>query len=90
MSENQNTRTSTTRFDDWNEVVDCNNCARYWDSSCDAVNVEEKRTCTSFLATRSVVIPGQINALKDLLKGLIIAQVITWAVIAILVVIGIG
>ena len=48
------------RFEEWEEV-DCNQCARYWDSSCDGA---DKRICTSYLATREVVIPAQIKKLE--------------------------
>lgn len=62
-------------FDDWNDVVNCNECARYWDDSCDGVSKGSTRRCTSFLATRSVVIPEQISALKRAVKSL------WWAVV---------
>ena len=67
------------RFEDWEEV-DCNECARYWDSSCDAVDKDSKRHCTSYLATRSIVIPLQIKALRShiiWLYGMIILEGIT-------------
>lgn len=77
---------SNSRFDDWKEVVDCNECTHYWNDSCDAVDRGVKRTCNSFLATRSIVIPSQIKALNRLVKCLIFAQFCTWAAIAILMV----
>lgn len=60
------------RFEDW-EKVDCNECAKYWDSSCDGVKCNANsdksstgstRLCNSFLPTRSVVIPARINELE--------------------------
>lgn len=57
------------RFDDWVEV-DCNDCAHWWDSSCDAVDKGSRKPCNSFLATRSVVLPEQIKALDKRLKYL--------------------
>lgn len=60
------------RFEDWTHV-DCNECARYWDSSCDGVKCRTNsdnpstgstRLCNSFLATRSVVIPAKIKELE--------------------------
>ena len=51
------------RFEDW-EKVDCNECVRYWDSSCDGVTKGSQKQCNSFLATRSVVIPARLNALE--------------------------
>ena len=52
------------RFEDW-EKVDCNDCARYWDSSCDGVSKGSEKPCNSFLATRNVVIPSKIKALEE-------------------------
>ena len=66
MSDNQK------RFDDWQEV-DCNDCARYWDSSCDGVKTAHnasKKPCSAFLATRSVVIPEQIKRLQNRITSL--------------------
>ena len=77
---------SNSRFDEWDEIVDCNDCTHYWDSSCNAVDRGVNRPCNSFLATRSVVIPSQIKALNSLVKGLIVAHICTWAVILIMVV----
>ena len=66
------------RFDEW-IPVDCNQCAKYWDSSCDGVNCPTNsdkplqgstRLCNSFIATRSVVIPAQIKALQKAVKWL--------------------
>ena len=51
------------RFEDWEEV-DCNECARYWDSSCDGVSKGSKKPCNSFLATRSIVLPEKIKSLE--------------------------
>ena len=65
MSENK-------RFEDW-EQVDCNQCARYWDSSCDSVSEGKNRPCNSFLATRSVVIPAKIKSLENRVKWLSIS-----------------
>lgn len=89
MAEQQNTSTQAI-FDDWNETVDCNNCAHYWDDSCSGVCKGSKKPCNSFLATRSVVIPSQINAMRDVIKGLVVAQICSWAVMVILVVILLG
>lgn len=60
------------RFSDWVEV-DCNECQRYWDNSCDGCKDAlkgSKTPCNSFLATRSVIIPQQIEALKKGYNGL--------------------
>lgn len=58
------------RFDDWLEV-DCNQCSHYWDNSCDGVRSLVKGTrkpCNTFLPTRSVVIPEELNRLKRAFK----------------------
>lgn len=53
--------------------VDCNECARYWDNSCDGVKCKtnsdkpstgSQRLCNSFLPTRSILIPAKLNALE--------------------------
>lgn len=51
------------RFEDW-EKVDCNECARYWDSSCDGVKKGSAKPCNGYLATRSVIIPNRIKKLE--------------------------
>ena len=53
--------------------VDCNECARYWDSSCDGTNIE--KPCHSYIATRDVVIPAQIEDLRVRIK------LVAWALI---------
>lgn len=63
------------RFEDWTHV-DCNDCARYWDSSCDGVQATQK-PCNSFLASRKVQIPAQIKALQKSVKRLKTAGLLT-------------
>lgn len=71
MSESNTTKqTKCSVFDDWKEVVDCNDCVRYWDSTCDAVNKGSKRACNSFLATRSITIPQEIKSLRSQINRL--------------------
>ena len=75
----------TKRFSDWQEV-DCNECAHYWDSSCDGSCKGSKKPCTSFLATRSVVIPLQIKALREHLRwlyGVVILEAIAIVVLGV-------
>ena len=55
------------RFSDWEEV-NCNDCSHYWDDSCSGVCKGDKRNCTSFSATRSIVIPEQIRKLQKDMK----------------------
>lgn len=54
-----------SKFDDWSDVVDCNNCARYWDSSCDGVKPNERKNCNSYIATRSLVLPERMKRMED-------------------------
>lgn len=66
------------RFSEWVEV-DCNECQRYWDNSCDGCKDTlkgSKMPCNSFLATRSVIIPQQIEQLKTAINGLKIALIV--------------
>ena len=63
------------RFEDWN-VCDCNDCAHYWDDSCDGVKKGATKSCTSFLATRNVAIPAKLNALEKRVKWLRICCII--------------
>ena len=73
------------RFEDW-EDVDCNQCERYWDNSCDGVPLKgSRRVCTAFSATRSVIIPLQIKRLERRLEGLTAASAIMAAAIVILI-----
>lgn len=60
------------RFDNWLQV-DCNECGRYWDNTCDGVKCDTNsdkglqgstRLCNSYLPVRKVVIPAQIKALE--------------------------
>lgn len=73
---------SSKRFDDYMDV-DCNECERYWDNSCDGVPVGSQRVCTTFLATRKIVIPAQIKDLQirfERLRGLV--RVLAWITVA--------
>ena len=49
-------------FQEWEEV-DCNECAKYWDDSCDGR--DKPKICNSYVATRSIVIPAKIKKLED-------------------------
>ena len=77
ISENEN---KPSVFSEWEEC-DCNQCERYWDSSCDGVKKNKRKSCNAFMATRSVIIPEQI---KDLYKQL---KFVTWGEIIITVLI---
>lgn len=56
-------------FDDFKEV-ECNECERWWLNQCDGACKGSQKPCSSFLATRSVVIPAQIKSLKSQLRWL--------------------
>ena len=70
------------RFDDYTCTVDCNECAHYWDSSCDGASKGSTAVCNSFLATRKVVIPEKINQLEERVKTLsrIVACLVGWEI----------
>lgn len=55
-------------FEDWK--VDCNECAHYWDSSCDGASKGKNRSCNSFSATRSVILPEELKQLRKQVKSL--------------------
>lgn len=61
------------RFDEWDELVDCNSCENYYSNTCDGVPVAQKRSCTAFKATRHISIPLEIKWLKTRLKWLYVA-----------------
>lgn len=61
------------RFDDFTsakELVECNQCERYYINQCDGVKKGENKPCREFLATRKVNIPEEINALRKQIKSL--------------------
>ena len=74
------------RFDDYQEVVDCNECSHYWDSSCDGASKGSRVGCNSFLATRSVVIPEKLNSLEKRVKSLDGHLIILYAIVVILII----
>ena len=78
------------RFEGW-DTVDCNECARYWDSSCDGVLTGSTKPCNSFLATRSVVIPSQIKRLKkqvNWLTAYVVLEVVVGIVVGVVMWLG--
>ncbi len=67
------------RFEDWLPKVNCNECSRYWDNSCDGVKCDTNsdnslsgstRLCNSYLPVRKIVIPAQIKELEWRIKRL--------------------
>lgn len=65
-----------SKFDNWSDVKDCNDCEHYWNKLCDGVPEGSERRCTAFKATRSVEIPAEIDALKERLKWLSVSQIL--------------
>ena len=59
-------------FDDF-PTIDCNECEHYYTNACDGVSEGLERPCKTFLATRRVNIPLEINSLKNDFKRLVIA-----------------
>lgn len=79
------------RFSEWVEV-DCNECQRYWDNSCDGCKDAlkgSKTPCNSFLATRSVIIPQEIKQLKKAVKGLKTAVAILSVIVLFMIIRGV-
>lgn len=58
------------RFDEWNKV-DCEDCSYWWDNSCDGVPQGSQRLCTTFLATRRVVMFEKLKRLEKLFRWLL-------------------
>lgn len=74
----QNDTNNHKIFDDF-PIKDCNDCAHYWDNTCDSPKTLQKGSntlCNSFLVTRRVVLPLQIKRLNKAIKLLIIATAI--------------
>ena len=71
------------RFDDWKEVS-CNECANYYTNACDGVTKGARKPCNSFIATRSVVIPKQIERLYKRIWWLTWANVVSYVVLLML------
>lgn len=64
------------RFEEWNCKVDCNDCERWWLNQCDGVFKDAEKPCSSYLATRTVVIPEQIKSLEKDTNKLAIACIL--------------
>lgn len=72
---NQSIDKDLKRFDTWEEV-NCDQCSRYWDSSCDGTKKGDKRICHTYVATRNIVIPEQIAQLKKNFNALARSNII--------------
>lgn len=64
------------RFDDWKDVVDCNDCHHYWTDTCDGVPPDKRRNCQSYVATRNSDIPKRLTKIEQECKG--ISKGILW------------
>lgn len=73
------------RFGEW-EDVSCNECARYWDSSCDGVKEGTKKVCHCFVASRQVTIPAKLEALEKRVKWIELALGIGFIIIGTIVI----
>jgi hypothetical protein len=67
--EQQQENKSRFRFDEW-ETVDCNDCKRYLDETCDGTLQGSQRLCKAFLATRRVDLPLQVKSCQKGLESL--------------------
>lgn len=59
-----------TKFDDWADVNECNECGHYWDDSCDGTPIGLERPCRVFKATRKMDIPEQVRKVREEVKDL--------------------
>lgn len=75
------------RFEEWEEV-DCNECSHYWDSSCDGASKGSKIGCTSYLATRSIVVPEKLKKLERRVAWLELVTGVTIVLITIIFIVG--
>lgn len=74
------------RFDDYTPTVDCEDCTHWWGNSCDGVKKGSRKPCTSFIATRNVVIPAKIKALQRGLKWLTVGVSVMFVLLIILII----
>ncbi len=59
-----------TKFDDWQDVRDCDGCQHYWNNTCDAPSDASKSPCKAFLGTRKVFILEDMKTLQKSNKRL--------------------
>lgn len=53
MKENKD---ASKRFDEWESLVNCNDCARYWDNSCDGATKPLSTQIAPSLPKRSMIL----------------------------------
>lgn len=61
--------------------VDCNDCDHYWNNTCDGVPEATERLCTSFKATRRVILPSRIEAVEQAVESLKTWLACAWIVL---------
>ena len=61
-------------FDDYSQLCECLQCNHYYNDQCDGIKAVDDNgsntQCKAFSATRRVIIPQDINDLKNTVKGL--------------------
>ena len=62
-----------TKFDDWSDIKDCNQCEPYWNNQCDGAVVGSEKPCKAFVAVRRVSIPAEIKAIRSEIKRLYVS-----------------
>lgn len=75
-------------FDDWEDVIDCNDCTNFWDNKCDGVLEGTRKPCKAFQATRRVTILLELKRSQNAIKWLsgllalsVLTQVILWFIV---------
>ena len=88
MKPSKVTSQKSTIFDDWSDVIDCNECEEWWTNSCDGVSQGSERPCKTFKAIRRVSIPIELKRSQNAIKWLsgllalsVLSQVILWFII---------
>lgn len=71
MEKQEKPSKSPSRFDEWDEIVDCNDCQHYYDNTCDGVSKGSTRLCKQFKAVRGINMPEEIKSLRNGLKSLV-------------------
>lgn len=79
---------STYRFDDWEDVRDCNDCGEWWTNNCDGVSQGSERHCKAFKAIRKVDIPLELKRSQNAIKWLsgllalsVVTQLVLWFIV---------
>lgn len=75
-----------SRFDDWEDLVDCNKCQRYFDDTCDGTKVGHKKKCNSFVATRASDLPDRIFTLECECRRMRGDLRLLWSILGIMVI----